>query len=522
MEWASRASKTNPARRSHHQRPSDLHREHNRRALDLGKVKASLASKLRGRDTTAMAASPFWGYAEAMGPAKILIIDDDERIQSEFGELLRKNGFAVAAAASAAAGIKALSEDAYNLALLDVHLGDENGIQVLKRMGAEHKQVPVVMVSGIATIDIAIEAIRLGASDFLEKPVSNERLLITVRNALRLTAAEATVKEWRSASGQFEELLGSSPAICALRDLVKRVARSECGVLLQGERGTGKGLVARTIHEQSRRADKPFVAVNCAAIPEGLVESELFGHEKGAFTGAISRRIGVFEQADGGTIFLDEIGSMAPFAQSKVLKVLQERAMSRLGGRGAITVDVRVIAASNKDLAGEAAAGRFRADLYDRLNMFPIITPPLRGRADDIREFTLRFIECAVKTNDWRATRITPPALDALARHSWPGNVRDLRNMVERLVILNDGLIDEDSVQRCLHPEVWDESGSAPPPTAAYRPGITYRELCDDFQRRLLVEALEYHKGNKAETARRLKFDRAHFFEKLAKLGIGG
>jgi DNA-binding NtrC family response regulator len=373
------------------------------------------------------------------------------------------------------------------------------------------------MMSGHATIDAAVRATRLGALDFLEKPLSTDRLLVVLDNALRLTRAEAEAKELRREAGLGDELLGESRPMQALREQVLRAAKASASVLVIGERGTGKELIARAIHRASPRAAGPLERLNCAAVPAELIESELFGHEAGAFTGATKQRRGKFERAGGGTLFLDEVGDMPLPMQAKLLRVLQEREVERVGGSETIKVDVRVVAATNKDLRAEVASGAFRADLYDRLNVLPLDLPPLRARRDDVPLLANAFLEGARLSNGRPGLKLDAEALKALTAHSYPGNVRELRNVIERLVILNpDDEVTAADVQRAIG------MGDAPPNAGLYRPGIPFKVLADEAERTILEEALAHHAGQMAATARALGLERSHLYKKARALGLRG
>jgi DNA-binding NtrC family response regulator len=343
-----------------------------------------------------------------------------------------------------------LAKNSYDIALFDVALPDGDGVTLLQRLRAQAGDFPVVMMSGHATVDAAVRATRLGAFDFLEKPVSTDRLLLVFENALRLARAEAEARVLRTQAG-LGELVGQSRAMLLLREQIERAAKASANVLVIGERGTGKELVARAIHMASKRAKGPLEKMNCAAIPSELFESELFGHEAGAFTGATKQRRGKFERASGGTLFLDEIGDMPLPMQAKLLRVLQEREIERVGGNEVIRVDVRVVAATNRELEQMSAEGKFRADLYDRLNVLPLVLPPLRARREDIPQLARHFLQITASANDRPGMSITEQAMTALSAHSFPGNVRELRNVIERLVILTpDDTIDADDVRTCL------------------------------------------------------------------------
>jgi DNA-binding NtrC family response regulator len=372
-----------------------------------------------------------------------------------------------------------------------------------------------VMMSGHATIDAAVRATRLGAFDFLEKPLSTDRLLVVLDNALRLARAEEAAEELRAQAGHFDELVGASAAMQQLRDSITRVAPAKASVLITGERGTGKELVARALHRASPRAKAPLERLNCAAIPKELIESELFGHEAGAFTGATRQRRGRFERANTGTLFLDEVGDMPLDMQAKLLRVLQEQEIERVGGSDTLKIDVRVVAATNKDLIEACKLGLFRADLYDRLNVIPLGLPPLRARRADVAELARHFLTLARRDNGRPGVELSAEALDALVSHDWPGNVRELRNLIERLVILSPNeRISAQDVARALGKE------PGAPSTGLYRPGATLRDLVEQAERTILSEALEHHGGQMAATARALDLERSHLYKKARALGL--
>jgi DNA-binding NtrC family response regulator len=368
--------------------------------------------------------------------AHVLVIDDEPNILTTVRRALEIEGFTVDVAGSGAAGMTKLAGAAFDLVLLDVMMPGETGLELLPRLRAAHPEVSVVMMSGNATIETAVQATRAGAHDFIEKPLSSDKLLLTVGNTLgfaRLRTENARLRARAAADGA---MIGRGPAMKAILDKLAKTAPTSGRVLITGENGTGKELVARAVHDQSKRKDGPFIKLNCAAIPAELIESELFGHEKGAFTGAASQRRGKFELADGGTLFLDEIGDMTASAQAKVLRVLQESELERVGGHETIKVDVRVVAATNKNLPAEIAAGRFREDLYYRLAVVPIELPPLRARREDVPGLAAHFVELVCRADDRRPKQVASTAMTLLMQHEWPGNVRELKNVMERLVIL--------------------------------------------------------------------------------------
>jgi DNA-binding NtrC family response regulator len=452
-----------------------------------------------------------------MARAHLLVVDDEPSILTTLQKALSLEGYAVDVAGGVKVAEEKLKKRSYDLCLFDVTLPDGDGLSLLQYVRTAKLDTPVLMMSGHATIDTAVKATRLGALNFLEKPLNTDALLITVETALRLDRAEAEAKALRVASGTSGELVGDSPAIKKLVEQIGRAAKSQASVLVTGERGTGKELVARAIHQMSPRAKGPLEKLNCAALPSELIESELFGHEAGAFTGATKQRRGKFERAGGGTLFLDEVGDMPLAMQAKLLRVLQEREIERVGGNETIKVDARVVAATNRDLVVACEKEAFRADLYDRLNVLPLAIPPLRARREDIPRLARHFLDLAAKANDRRDMRITEGALALLAGYSFPGNVRELRNLIERLVILTpDESIDEDDVKTCL------PGGGAPKATGLYRPGVPFRVLVDEAERTIIQDALINHSGQMAATARALDLERSHLYKKAKALGLRG
>ena len=447
--------------------------------------------------------------------ASLLIVDDEPNILTTLRRALELEGYSVEVAGAGRIALEKARTQRFDGVLLDVAMPEMDGLATLKALRELRPELPVMMMSGNATLATAVEATKLGACDFLEKPLTTDKVLITVQNALKLARlerqAEADRAERRRAFGHY--LIGASPRMKRIFDTIAKAAPSTGRVLITGERGTGKELIARAIHEQSRRKDGPFVKLNCAAIPGELIESELFGHEKGAFTGATQQRRGKFEQAHGGTLFLDEIGDMELGAQAKVLRVLQENEIERVGGNDTITVDVRVIAATNKDLKTEISKGRFRADLFDRLNVVPIEVPPLREHKEDVPSLIEHFLAEASAANGKRSLTVAPTALSLLMQHDWPGNVRELRNHVERLVIFADGQrIGDDDVQAAL-PGVKTVR-------ARYQRGAALKDLVASAEREIVLAALEANQHHIANTARELGLERSHLYKKMRALGI--
>ncbi|MEZ5063269.1 MAG: sigma-54 dependent transcriptional regulator [bacterium] len=453
----------------------------------------------------------------------ILIVDDEKNIRLELSGLLADAGYATLVAESAEDGLARFDDDPADLVLLDVNLPGQNGLEALAQLRDRPAAPPVIMMSGEATVETAVRATKLGAFDYLEKPLDPDRLQVTVRNALENVALARKSRELAAQLGGPDGLVGDSPAMRKLRDAVGRAAASDARVLITGENGTGKELVARALHEGSARAKSPFGKVNCAAIPRELIESELFGHEKGSFTGATARKIGRIEAADGGTLLLDEVGDMALEAQAKLLRVLEEREVERVGSNRTIPVDVRVIAATNKDLPTAIRDGEFREDLYYRLNVIPIHVPPLRDRREDVDALVDHFRAKFQRESGRSLHALEPGARKELAAWSWPGNVRELRNVVERLEIMTDGDVigaaDVRSILAGSRPFVGTEDG----PAAAEdenEDGLPLREILDRTERRLILAALGAANGTVSEAARQLGLDRANLHRKMRRLGI--
>jgi len=380
--------------------------------------------------------------------SKILVIDDERSIRSTLKDILEYEKYEVLEAEDGQKGLDMATKDQFDLIFCDIKMPKMDGIEVLQKIMEANDEVPVVMISGHGNIDTAVECIKKGAFDYIAKPIDLNRLLITVRNALDKKTLVKETKQLRRKVGKFKsgEIIGESEGIQKIKELIDRVAPTDARVLITGENGTGKELVARRIHELSKRADKPLIEVNCAAIPSELIESELFGHEKGSFTSAVKQRKGKFEQADGGTLFLDEIGDMSHAAQAKVLRALQESRISRVGGDGDIKVDVRILAATNKDLRAEIEKGNFREDLYHRLNVIPIHVPSLNDRRDDIAILAEHFLAIVLEEQSMPGKTFQKGALEELKKLDWTGNIRELRNVIERLVILCDAQITKEDV----------------------------------------------------------------------------
>jgi DNA-binding NtrC family response regulator len=449
-----------------------------------------------------------------MARSTILVIDDEPNILTTVRRSLELEGYQVEVAGSGAAGLAKLAEHDIDLVLLDVMMPGETGLEVLPKLRAAQADLIVIMMSGNATIETAVNATKAGAHDFIEKPLSGDKLLITVQNALAYARLRGENARLRGRVQADFAMIGKGAAMRAIFDKVAKTAPSTGRVLITGENGTGKELVARAIHEHSKRKDGPFVKVNCAAIPSELIESELFGHEKGAFTGATQQRRGKFELADGGTLFLDEIGDMNPSAQAKVLRVLQENELERVGGGETIKVDVRVVAATNKDLSAEIAAGRFREDLYYRLAVVPIELPPLRGRREDIPMLVDHFLEQVCADNDRKAKKVASGAMTLIMQHDWPGNVRELKNVVERLAILTG---DAEVIGEA---DVGDALPRVKAVKSEFARGTPFKDLVAAAERDIIVAALEANEHHVSNTARELQLERSHLYKKMRALGI--
>jgi DNA-binding NtrC family response regulator len=449
-----------------------------------------------------------------MARSTILVIDDEPNILTTVRRSLELEGYQVEVAGGGAAGLARLSEHDIDLVLLDVMMPGETGLEVLPKLRVAKPDTVVVMMSGNATIETAVQATKAGAYDFIEKPLSGDKLLLTVQNALGFARLRHENERLRRGAAAEFAMVGKGPAMRAIFDKVAKTAPTNGRVLITGENGTGKELVARAIHEHSKRADGPFIKLNCAAIPSELIESELFGHEKGAFTGATQQRRGKFELADGGTLFLDEIGDMNPSAQAKVLRVLQENELERVGGAETIKVDVRVVAATNKDLQAEIAAARFREDLYYRLAVVPIEMPPLRARREDVPVLAAYFLEQVCEANDQRTKKIAPSAMTLLMQHEWPGNVRELKNVVERLAILTG---DAEVIGEA---DVGDALPRVKAVKTEFARGTPFKDLVAAAEREIIMAALDANDHHVSNTARELQLERSHLYKKMRALGI--
>jgi two-component system nitrogen regulation response regulator NtrX len=451
-----------------------------------------------------------------MSARRILVVDDEPGIRQALGQLLEYEGYEVQTAAGGADGLAIYDRFRPHLVFLDVKMAGLDGLEVLKRLRQGDPNATVVMISGHATIQTAVEATQLGAYDILEKPLDTDRVLVLLRNAFETRLLTEENERLRETIASRYEIVGRTYGIRALLERIDKVAATPARVLITGENGTGKELVARAIHRGSLRAKKPFVEVNCAAIPTELIESELFGHMKGSFTGAISDRAGKFEQADGGTLFLDEIGDMSLSAQAKVLRVLQDGFVTRLGGSKPIQVDVRVLAATNKQLEDEIANGRFREDLYYRLNVVPITVPALRERREDIEQLVVYFLQQFAARDGLPARDITDDALRRLAELEWPGNVRELRNTVERLVILaSAATIGVSDVDRLVGKRAAEPAGLGTLLECA-----TFEEFKVAAERTFLLAKLRAFDWNVSETARALDMPRSNLYKKIERYAL--
>jgi DNA-binding NtrC family response regulator len=446
---------------------------------------------------------------------RILIVDDDPGTLASLSRAFALEGYTAVSAGSVARALERLEEEPVDAVLSDVVMPEQSGLDFLKVLKERWPDVPVVLMSGQATLDTAVQATRLGALDFVEKPVSLDRLLLTLRNTLRLDRLQRENRELQRYWKDELALIGDSAGMAALRGLVERAAPSDVPILILGENGTGKELVARAIHDLSPRREEPFVKMNCAAVPADLVESELFGHEKGAFSGAVAQRRGRFEEADGGTLFLDEIGDMPAAMQAKLLRVLQDGGISRVGGAGEVKVDVRVISATNQDIDRLLAEARFREDLYYRISTVTLRTPPLRDHPQDLPALAAHFVAAACHRNHWKPRRLAPDAVELLKQQPWKGNVRELRNVVERALILTDADPIAASDLRAALPGTPSAGRGSAVPTEG-----TLAEVVDAFEREVIRLRLRQAGGHVTNAARSLGLERSHLYKKCKQLGI--
>ena len=452
--------------------------------------------------------------------SSVLIVDDEPNIRRMVGALLSSEGYEVRDAADGAGALTRAAESVPDVVLLDLMMpGELDGLATLARLRKAAPDVPIIMMSGKAGLSDAVKATKLGAFNFLEKPLSPEGVLLALASALELRRVRREARSLREDLGLAGEMIGESIAMARVREMISRVAPTDARILVTGESGTGKELVASAIHFGSPRRDRPFVRVNCAAIPRDLVESEMFGHEKGAFTGATDRRIGRFELAHTGTLFLDEVGDLGAEAQAKLLRAIEAKEIERVGGGKPIRVDVRIVSATNRDLTRAVAEGTFREDLLFRLNVIPIEVPPLRERPDDLPALVAHFSALHRARTGRRAPQWTAGALALLARYRWPGNVRELANIVERLAILHSGEdVDEQHVRAVLPVDGGARRADPLPDPSALDSSLS--DTLDEHERTLIVRALSAAGGNVAEASRRLKTDRANLYRRMRRLGI--
>lgn len=442
---------------------------------------------------------------------RILIIDDEKNILTTLGRAIEIEGYQVCTALTGKDGLAEVERFQPDVVLLDLKLPDLSGLDVLQKLQKSPGAPGVVMISAHGSIESAVKATQLGALDFLEKPIDIDRILLTIRNALKIINLDAMQRNIEQRHG----MVGNSEPLQGLITQIHRAAPTNATVLVTGPTGAGKELVAKSIHELSRRSDKPFIRINCGAIPENLVESELFGHERGAFTGAERRHEGRFERAHGGTLFLDEVGEMPLPAQVRLLRVLQENELERVGGKQTIAVDVRVIAASNRDLEEEIENGRFREDLYYRINVIPIRVPSLKERHSDIPLLATYLLHRACEHNDLGNKFFSEEGLEQLTRHDWPGNIRELAHTIERLAIMTLGsLIDQDAVKTAL-----PGSSAAPGSAAAAEDGPLYT-LLESFEKKVIEERLQKFSGKVSQAAEDLGLERSHLYKKIRQLQI--
>ena len=446
--------------------------------------------------------------------AHLLIVDDDANTLASLSRAFRMAGHNATVCDNGVRAIELLKSQPFDVIFSDVVMPGKDGLTLLDELRGLGVVTPVVMISGQASIEMAVRATRLGAVDFLEKPLSTEKLLLTVDNVLRLKRLEEENRQLRERLGKHE-IIWSSEAMRRVMAQVERVAASETRVCILGETGTGKELIARTLHARSPRSGGPFITLNCAAVPAELIESELFGHEKGAFTGAAARHTGKFEQAQNGSLFLDEIGDMPQVMQAKLLRVLEENEIERVGGDRSLSVNVRVIVATHRNLEELVQRGQFRQDLYHRIFVFPILLPPLRERIDDIPVLVAHFTRQIAEQNGWKPQTFTPEALDALKCYAWPGNVRELRNIVERLLLLSGEQVEANTVNATLP----HQAAGLTSMSGALASG-TLAERVDAFERDALLGELKRHNYHMTETAKALGLERSHLYKKCQALGI--
>jgi len=445
----------------------------------------------------------------------ILVVDDESTISQALSGILSDEGYETLTAPNGYEALKIVEEQAPDLVLLDVWMPGMDGIETLEEIKRTNPFLQVIIISGHGTIETAVKATKLGAYDFIEKPLSIEKVVVTINNALNFRRLEEENRFLRKKTLEKHSITGNSPTIQAMKKQIAVAAPTDAWILIIGENGTGKELVARTIHQMSHRADQSLIDVNCAAIPDEMIESELFGYEKGAIAGASSKKRGKLEIADGGTIFLDEIGDMSLRTQAKILRILQEQKFERVGGGRTLTVDVRVLAASNKDLEKEIEKGVFREDLYYRLNVIPIEVPPLRRRTEDIPLLAETFLRGFARESDWGQKTMTPAAIEHLKAYSWPGNVRELKNLVERLAIMTQS----DVIDECHIPPSYRRRKQ----TAAgveFFEGASFREAKRGFEKAYIQQKLAENNNNISQTADSIGMERSHLYKKIKSFGL--
>lgn len=456
-----------------------------------------------------------------MKSPRILLVDDDADIRETMITLLSMNGYEVTAAADGQSAMEAAGRDKFNVLITDLMLPGMSGIDVIKNIRAIDADLPCIVITGYATVSNAIDAMKAGAYDYLMKPFNGTEVLILLKRVIELQDLQTENSQLKKSLHQrygFENLIGCSEGIQKVCSLIEKVAETDSTILILGESGTGKELVARTIHYNSPRKNKPLIPINCGAIPETLLESELFGHEKGAFTGASSTRIGRFELADRGTIFLDEIGDMSPTLQVKLLRVLQQREFERVGGVKTIKVDVRIIAATNIDLETAVHEGKFREDLYYRLNVIPVVIPPLRERTDDIPLLMDHFLSYFNKSKKREIKGFSPAAMEILVTYPWPGNIRELENLVERLVILKgDGTICPEDLPDKFISHKLSKDGARSLHVTLPETGVNLKDVVEEFENNLILQAMQKAQGVKNKAAQLLSLNRTTLVEKLKK-----
>lgn len=454
--------------------------------------------------------------------AHLLLVDDDPNTLASLSRAFRLAGHEATVCDNPVRALELLRTESFDVILSDVVMPGKSGLELLEDIKNAGVKAPIVLISGQANIEMAVKATKLGALDFLEKPLSTDKLLLTVENALRLSRLEDENRELRHRLGKHE-LIGSGPAMRKLIAQIDRVAASETRVCILGETGTGKELVARAIHEKSNRSESAFVTLNCAAIPAELIESELFGHEKGAFTGAAAKHLGKFEQADGGTLFLDEIGDMPVAMQAKLLRVLEEGEVERVGGDKPIRVNVRVVVATHRNLEDLVKQNTFRRDLFHRIYVFPLLLPPLKDRPEDFRSLVEHFARQVATQNGWKEKLFTEDAIAELRRYSWPGNIRELRNIVERLILLSS----EDSITatdvRLVLPDSASTHSSVSSPSSTSSTSLssgTLIERTEAFEKEVMLAEIRRHNFHMTNVARALGLERSHLYKKCQQLGI--